>query len=1185
MRWFAGAIAWLAVSCIAAPRFQPLVQRQNPRKITPARDAGREAVRLNNLGAAYMNQQAFERALENFQQAYELDPKLLPARLNQGIALLNMQKMEEARKILIEVSEKDPKNIRAWYNLGLREKNLGQAETALQAFERAAQLDPEDADTRYFVGLLCNQLQKYEQAIAAFERALKLNPFHASAEFGLARAHQRAGNPEKSRVHLGRFQKITQEKLAAPMSLAYGDQGKYSLAEQVPPPTGAALPPIPVKFVRVPASESGIRFVHSGLRSPELRRDQGAHSIQHDAYLHGSGACFFDYDGDGQDDLFLVNAGEDAPSALYRNAGGHFVDVTAGAGIEMKGRGMGCAAGDYDNDGRTDLAVTLNERLVLLRNEAGGKFRDVTRASGIRDDNTEGRLLFFDYDHDGDLDLYVTLCIVWRPGADRTSRDAQYVTQNAEWRNVLWRNNGNGTFTDWTKETGLEGTVFSSLAAASDFDNDRAVDLLLGSDEATRLLEGQRERELAPPVLLRNPREGRFQALRPWPSFGKAETKAAIVLDFNKDGRMDVAFGHTWGPGLTLWRNVDGKRFEPQSLPYASSEMEAALDLVTVDYDNDGWLDLAALLYPRKSNAGHLLLLRNEGPSGFRDVSREVGANRLELVHPRTLLAADYDADGDPDLLITQNGGPIVLLRNEGGNKNNWIKLSLKGLADNKSAIGTKVEVFAGELYQKFEVHSPNKLLAGLGSEKEVDIVRLLWPTGVLQDEVQLASRTRRDLTEIDRRGSSCPILFAWNGDRYEFITDAIGPGIVGHWSAPGQRNIPDPTEYIKVEGSSVIPRSGRLSFRFAEPMEEIVYLDQVRLLAVDHPAKTEVYPNEYFASRPPFPEFKVITSRNARPPAGARDHHGRDVLPELKRRDRRYVKDFALLPYKGFAERHWVELDLGEINSAGPLRLLLHGLTDYFTATSVYAAHQAGVTAVVPHVEALDANGRWVRVVDDMGFPAGLARKMIADLTGRLPAGTRRIRIVTNLKIYWDQILMDTTADAIPVRLTEMPVAEATLAFRGYPREVRGNPPGDITYVYEEVSRTGPYAQPAGNYTRYGDVRTLLADVDDRFVIFGTGEEVALEFDPADLPPLLSGWTRDYFFYADGFAKDMDFYAAHADTVEPLPYHHMGGYPYPAERPYPQDDAHHNYRLDHNTRSVSGKTHPAYRFVFPRRR
>ena len=294
------------------------------------------------------------------------------------------------------------------------------------------------------------------------------------------------------------------------------------------------------------------------------------------------------------------------------------------------------------------------------------------------------------------------------------------------------------------------------------------------------------------------------------------------------------------------------------------------------DYDNDGWVDLAAV-GETADGRGEVRLLRNLGSDGFKDVTVEVGLDKVQLKDPRSIVTADYDLDGATDLLITQNHGPAVLLRNQGGNKNNWLRLSLKGLNDNKSAIGTKVEVFAGGNRQKWEIagssgylgQNSTDLIVGLGQSKDADVVRMLWPTGVLQDEIQVAGLKNHEYLEMDRRGSSCPTLFGWDGHHYELVADVLGAGVVGHWVAPGEKNIPRPTEYLKVDGSALQQKNGKLSFRLMEPMEEVVYLDQVKLLAVDHPANMKVFPNEYFASNPPYPAFKVVASKMPRVPAG----------------------------------------------------------------------------------------------------------------------------------------------------------------------------------------------------------------------------------------------------------------------------------------------------------------------------
>ncbi|MGH9704541.1 MAG: FG-GAP-like repeat-containing protein, partial [Candidatus Acidiferrales bacterium] len=1041
------ALAWVSIS----PAFTGQSTAPQKRKSAPVRTAlskPEQALRLNRLGVAALNRQQMQQALKDFEQAAALDPQLFAAHLNQGIALLNLQRYEPAEKILLEAARSDPKSARAWFNLGLLYKSTNEAEKSIDSFERAAAIDPADPETHYFLGLLHAQLHQYEPAIAEYQRALALNPFHVSAEFGLAQAYQRFGNPGEAKSHLARFQHLTQDKLGAPISLVYGEQGKYSLAEQTAPALAPVPPRIPVRF-ELATEKSGL----------PARWPAAVAAPKTSAEFLGSGACVFDYDGDGKPDLFLANADGSGAGALFHNLGnGRFENVTRASGLAVSPHPVSCAAGDFDNDGHTDLAISFNGGVRLFHNEGNGSFTDATGSAGISMDGLVTGLTWVDYDHDGDLDLYAARFadfpledlhnFVPPPGSPITT-------------NLLWRNNGNKTFTDWTAQTGLGNFPNTLGALASDANNDRAVDLILTGWHKSI------------PLLL-NPREGEFKFTEPFASpVAPPPAVGAVALDFNKDGWMDYAFTHFGNPALTLWRNIDGTNFEPVPLP--KLDWTRAWGVAAFDYDNDGWIDLVAV--GENSQGGQIVLLRNEGPKGFRDVTREAGLDQLHLLNPRSILAADFNGDGASDLLITQNGAAPILLLNKGGNRNHWIQFALKGANDNKNGFGAKVELFAGALYQKWEVVSSSgylgqssaQITAGLGAAREADVLRMLWPTGVLQDEVELAAGRIHNIKEIDRRGSSCPVVFVWNGRRYEFLADMVGPGIVGHWIAPGERDVPDPTEYLKVDGASVRPRNGRISFRMLEPMEELDYLDQVRLLAIDHPSNIEVYPNEYFASNPPFPEFKVITSLDAHLPAGAWDDQGRDVLPQLARRDRVYVTNFPNAPYQGFAALHTLTLDLGSWNSSYPLRLLLDGFTDYFTANSMYAAWQAGIQPRAPYLEALDSSGKWARVMDDMGFPAGLARTMVADLTGRLPVGTRKIRIVTNLKIYWDRIRIANSAPDLPYLLHEVPLAGASLDFRGYPRVIEGNPINDIRYVYEDVSPTGPYTRQTGNYTRYG--------------------------------------------------------------------------------------------------------------------
>ncbi|MBZ5567972.1 MAG: FG-GAP-like repeat-containing protein [Acidobacteriia bacterium] len=1088
-----------------------------------------------------MGQQRLEDALRVFRRAQQLDPKLELSRLNEGIALLNLQRFSPARRLLRGIVERDPNHAKAWYNLGLLDRAQGQDVAALEDFRRAAKLAPADADTAYFLGAIYSQLHREQEAIAALQQALALDPFHASAEFALARAYLRVNETEEAKPHLARFQDLTRNKLGSVVGQAYGEQGPLSLAEPVKALLQSAPPAIPVRFAYV--------TIEAGLATTA----KPAKPVSPNPF--DSGACFLDFDGDGLPDLLLGDNGPQGGLTLLRNLGrGRFADVTRPAGFDPSAHAIGCAAADYDNDGWTDVALSFEDHLALFHNQHNGTFKDVTETSGVRATHAPFGLAWIDYDHDGDVDLYVS--------GNPVTGSAGKVSNSQ-----LWRNNGNGTFTEWTEQTGLGGGPGFSVVA-TDFNNDRAIDLLVATD-------GE------PPRMMVNPREGKFKPVEPW-SQPVEPVVGVAALDFNKDGWMDLAFTHRSAPGLTLWRNVEGKRFEPVSLP--DMHWTRAWGVAAFDYDNDGWIDLVAV-GETADGRGEIRLLRNIGANGFTDVTAQVGLDKIQLTNPRAIVIADYNGDGADDVLVTQaRGFSPVLFRNRGGNKNSSLRVALKGLADNKTGVGTKLEAFAGTLWQKREVtgssylgQSVTTVDIGIGREKQVDMLRLLWPTGVVQDEVNVAAGVAK-IDEIDRRGSSCPLLFAWDGSRYRFVADMIGAGVVGHWIGPGQRNAPDPTEYIKV--GHVAARGGWLRFRLMEPMEEVVYLDQVRLLAVDHPADVEVYPNEYFASNPPFPEFKVIASHNARPPAGAWDDRGRDVLPVLRERDHRYVTAFELLPYKGFTQPHSLELDLGAPYVSGPLRLLLHGYIEYFTATSMYAAGQAGLTPVAPYVEALDPEGHWEKIVEDMGFPAGLSRTTVADLTGKLPVGTRRIRIGANLQIYWDQILVDRTAPGVPVRTEEVPLAQAKLAFHGYPRPIEGNTPGDLSYIYADVSLTGPYARQAGAYTRLGEVRELLSAADDRHVVFGSGDEVQLEFDPAKLPVLPPGWKRDFFFFADGFEKDMDFYAADGQTVEPLPFHAMPEYPY-APASSPRDASYIHYLLEYNTRFYWGAAESEYRFRY----
>jgi tetratricopeptide (TPR) repeat protein len=1094
-----------------------------------------EAIRLNNHGVAQMGQQFTDRAAASFAEAFKKDPKLAQAAINEGIALMTLQKLDQAKKVLHEAIALDPENPQAWYNLGLAQHADNELDEALASFQHAVKYDPRDADSYYFEGVCYQEMKQFDQAIAVLQQALAINPLHASSEFALARALQRSGNVAAAREHFKLFQHMTSTKISAAIGLAYGEQGHFSTATPVEEPQQIEKEMIPVR-----------------LEAQMLPKGQSSDT---------GGACMMDVTGSGTMDLVLTQSGAQALRILHRRADGAFEEMdAAAAGLKVSGHGVACAVGDYDGDGLNDIAVATDDGVRLFRNLGKGKFENATAEAGLMPRNRPTGITFVDFDHDGDLDLLLT-------GAPLKTGDES---------NVLWRNNGNKTFTEWTEPTGLVGNGKTAAMILTDFNNDRAVDLAMTGDGAA-------------PLLYVNPREGKYPTQALYENEKLPGTAGIAVLDYDKNGWMDIAVTHAGAPGLTLWRNVAGpnnigRRFERVELPTHGALR--GWGVTPVDIDNDGWIDLAAVV---DTSAGpRIKVLRNRGDGSFEDVSRALGLDTVKLSAPRGLIAADVDGDGAADLIVTQLNAPPVLLRNVGASKNHSVRLDLTGYADNKTALGVKVEIFSSGQWQKWELagasgyltQGPPQILVGLGKADGIDLLRILWPTGVLQDEIDLPHTQVIAMKEADRRGSSCPVLFVWDGHKYKLVTDVIGAAVVGHWFTPTRRNTPRPSEWIKVEGDQVSPVNGKLSLRFIEPMEEVNYIDQLRLLAVDHPDNVEVNPDERFLDDPPFASGRVVASEGARLPLGAWDGEGRSVLDELSRRDHRFASGFTASPYDGFANVHTLTLELGAVKMGSPVRLLMTGYVNYFSATSLYGAWQAGIKPISPYVEAELPDGTWQRVPGEAGFPAGLERTIVVDLTGKLPAGTTRIRLVSNLEIYWDQVLVDNHADG-EAHTSEVPLALATEQFRGYPLQIEGKSPGDLDYDYNRVSLTGPFQHQRGNYTRLGDVTALVKGVDDHYAIFGSGEEIATEFDVSKLPALPAHWKRDYFFYANGYVKDMDWWDASPFTVTQLPFHRMSKYPYPASEEFPDDADALNYQLNWNNRFDTGEPARSYRFDY----
>jgi hypothetical protein len=464
---------------------------------------------------------------------------------------------------------------------------------------------------------------------------------------------------------------------------------------------------------------------------------------------------------------------------------------------------------------------------------------------------------------------------------------------------------------------------------------------------------------------------------------------------------------------------------------------------------------------------------------------------------------------------------------------------------------------------------APGDLVFGLGTRPAADVVRVLWPSGILQAETSLGAPTTGsphtvEITELDRKPSSCPYLFTWNGTRFEFVTDVMGGGEMGAWLAPAMWNQPDPDEYVRIRGDQLQPRDGRYELRLTNELEEAMFLDRVQLLAVDHPEGTEVYPNEGLRS-PPRPAFKLTATRGARPPVRAVDGQGRDVLPQLTAIDRRYADTFGLAPIRGYADPHELVLDLGPVSDRAVL--LMTGWTDYAFSNDNVAASQSGTAMSPPSLQVKDAAGAWQTVIDEIGFPVGRPQTVVVDLAGKFLSPAREVRILTNMRIYWDQILVSSEPDRSPLTVRRLEPLAADLRWRGFSAETTPDGREPYGYDYHRVSSLSPWKVMIGRYTREGDVRPLLRRVDDLFVISRPGDEIALSF--RALPPVSAGRARTFLLYVHGYSKEMNPRSASPDTVMPLPFRAMSGYPYGPGEHYPRTKAHREYLERYNTRVV----------------
>ncbi len=833
---------------------------------------------------------------------------------------------------------------------------------------------------------------------------------------------------------------------------------------------------------------------------------------------HGTAAgalALGDYDGDGEDNLFV------APASLYHVHGGFVADVTAQAGLALPGGARYATFADFDNDGWLDLFVIGGDgRGHLLRNDETGKFHDVTAAAGVGDVGGARKALFVDLDHDGDLDLLLV-------GGTESK---------------VYRNNLDGTF------TATSGLGRGSDAAFGDFDGDGRIDVWTGD------------------ALYHNDGAQGFRDVTAASGLaaGHSHSGAVAVGDYDNDGALDLLL--VSDSAAALWHNTGDGTFTVGQVLRGGGRVAQF-----VDYDNDGWLDIVV------AGARGVSLFHNDRTGRYQDRTAILPA-ALSKQDASAIAVSDVDGDGDLDLFVAGPGG-VHLLRNDGGNASLGMEVQLTALGtgsgkNNAFGIGSRIEVRAGELYQT-RVATERVTHFGLGPHFKADVLRVEWTNGVPQTVYFPGSD--QDVLEFQQLKGSCAFLYTWDGKQFRFITDVMWQSALGMpigIMAAGSKAAYAPAgasrEYLRIPGDALEPRNGRYVLQVTEELWETAYLDEVRLVAVDHPDSVAVFVDERFppAGPPQLRPFQIVDRRS---PRSATDAHGADVLPALREHDDVYVSDLTPTRYQGVALPHDLILDLdAEAGSPGTLLFLRGWIYPSDASINVALSQQRDARSLPPSLEVRDARGRWTTAIANIGFPSGKDKTVVVDLSGRFPTRDHHVRIRTNLEIYWDHAFVARDAAATPLLVTPLTPVSADLHYRGFSRMYRrGGRYGPQWFAYDDVSKESPWRTIEGAFTRFGGVLPLVGDADDRYVIMAPGDEVTVEFDAARVPPPPAGWHRTFLLYTDGWIKDADLHTAYGDSVAPLPFHAIREYPYAPGESYPADTLHRRYLREYNTRLV----------------
>ena len=1055
-----------------------------------------------------------------------------------GLAALEVGLLDDARQQFTSATTLVPREPASWANLGLAQLRLGELESAAEPVERALALAPDNSDLILLAARMETARGRLDEGVARLRQAVALDAQGLRTRFALAEELSRLGSSDADAEARGLLDELAarapaniaiqleRARLAAKLkdaqrlresvaalgrdAASWSAQAREQFAvvekvaadgqfDEAPRATTIlrnVLAPVPafsesLTAVRTPAeliAEPFDRFLV--LASPPATPSPADTSLAFTMEPLAGGedlttVAAFPLTTDGEPAIIGANR------AVLRFVGGAPTGTWAQDPSSAPGPTRdNIATLDWNHDFRTDVVMAFGPVVRLFLQGQDGTFTVAATALTHAD---EAGIWPADVEMDGDIDL---------------------VMAPREGPPLVLRNNGNGR---WQMQQPFAGVSRVRGFAWADLDRDADPDAVF-LDESGGL------------HIFTNRQAGAFVRAEGVPAV--SNVIAATVADIDADGAMDVLTLDSSGgirrmsrPGES-WTAGDVARWEGPTGAAAGSHRMIAADL-----DNNGALDLVA--------------------SGG-------GASRVWLSGvDHTLQPLNVSLQGEVSSILDLNAdGFLDLVGVSGGRATRWLGKGMAGYhwkvirpraqqqagdqRINSFGVGGEIQVRSGLLVQT-QVLAGAPLHFGLGTRTSIDVARIVWPNGVAQAEFR--GGVDDAIVAEQRLKGSCPWVFAWDGSRMGFVTDFLWRSPLGlRINAQDTAGVTQTEDWVKIAGSQLTPRDGAYDIRITAELWETHFFDHVSLLVVDHPSETEVFVDERFSPAHP-PSLDVNVMGALAPVAKAWDERGQDVTELVTRRDGRYLASFAKGAYQGIAEDHFVEFEvrLKPDTTYKGLTLIASGWI-YPTDSSINVAIGQG-GHVTPSGLALDArvrDGRWVVVNPDVGFPAGKNKTILVDL-GRVPADATRLRLRTNLELYWDLLAVAERSRA-DVKTARLQPASAELAFRGYSQTT--SPRGDApeTPIYERVSNTTQrWRDLVGYYTRFGEVNSLVAGVDDRYVIMNAGDELRLRFQEQPAPP--AGWRRDFVLIGDGWEKDGDYNTGHSQTVLPLPSHSRPDY------------------------------------------